>query len=102
MFIPSVSYRIAEHWSTSLGIEMTRRFFDSIGDVDQLNFTMEPVAALQFQIPQDWFGGADTARWLGRPRIDLFAGVEQNWSNVFTGQFTRVYTGIAFSTSWSC
>jgi hypothetical protein len=101
IFIPSVSYRLAEHWSTSLGIEMTRRFFESIGEVSQRNFTLEPVAALQFQIPEGWLGGADTARWLGRPRIDLFAGVEQNWSNVFNGQFTRAYAGIAFKTLWS-
>ncbi len=101
MFIPSVSYRIAEHWSTSLGIEMTQRFFESIGGVSQRNFTLEPVAAVQFQIPEDWLGGANTTRWLGRPRIDLFCGVEQNWSNVSRAQFTRVYPGIAFKTLWS-
>jgi hypothetical protein len=101
IFAPSVTYQIAPDWSTALGIEMTRRFFESIGGVSQRNFTMEPVAALQYQIPEGWLGGADTARWLGRPRIDLFAGVEQNWSNVFSGQFTRVYAGIAFKALWS-
>ena len=101
LFIPSVAYRIADNWNAALAIEVTRRLFDSVNAVAQKNLTLEPVASLQYQIPESWLGGADTARWLGRPRIDLFAGVEQNWSNVFTGQFTRVYAGMAFRTLWS-
>jgi hypothetical protein len=101
LFIPSVAYRIADNWNAALSIEVTRRLFDSVNAVAQKNLTLEPVASLQYQIPESWLGGADTARWLGRPRIDLFAGVEQNWSNVFTGQFTRVYAGMAFRTLWS-
>jgi hypothetical protein len=100
MFIPSVAYRISDDWSTALGIEMTRRWFESVNAVDQRNFTLEPVLALQYQIPESWLG-ADTTSWLGRPRIDLFAGVEQNWSNVFRGQFTRAYAGMAFRTAWN-
>jgi len=36
----------------------------------------------------------------GRPAIDFFGGVEQNWSNVSSREFTRVYSGFAIKAAW--
>lgn len=100
IFAPSMSYRISEGWSASLGIEATRRWFSQIDGVSQENFTLETVGAFEYRIPERWLGGADAARWLGRPAVDFFGGVERNWSDVHSASFTRVYSGIAFKATW--
>jgi hypothetical protein len=97
---PSVSYRISEDWSAALGIEATRRWFERIGSTYQENFTLEPVGALEYSVPERWLGGPETARWFGRPAVDFFGGVERNWSNVASARFTRVYAGFAFKAAW--
>jgi hypothetical protein len=97
---PSVSYRISEDWSAALAIEATRRWFERIASTSQENFTLEPVAALEYDIPERWLGGPEMARWFGRPAVDFFGGVERNWSNVASARFTRVYAGFAFKAAW--
>lgn len=100
MLIPSVSYRISDDWSAALAVEFTGRWFETIGGVSQDNFTVEPVGAFEYSIPERWLGGADNARLFGRPAIDFFGGVEQNWSNIGSQEFTRVYSGFAIKAAW--
>ena len=100
-FAPSASYRITADWSASLAVEATRRWFDRNDRVSQRNFTLEPVAAVEYQIPERWLGGEKNASRLGRPAFDVFGGVERAWSNVESASFTRVYGGIALRTRWS-
>ena len=97
---PSVSYRISEDWSAALGIEATQRWFERISNTAQENFTLEPVAALEYDIPESWLGGAEMARWFGRPAVDFFGAVERNWSNFSSARFTQVYAGFAFKAAW--
>jgi hypothetical protein len=100
ILLPSVSYRISEDWSASLGIEATQRWFERISNTAQENFTLEPVAALEYDIPESWLGGAEMARWFGRPAVDFFGAVERNWSNFSSARFTQVYAGFAFKAAW--
>ena len=100
LLIPSVSYRISDDWSAALAIDFTGRWFETIRGVSQNNFTVEPVGAIEYSIPERWLGGADNARLFGRPAIDFFGGVEQNWSNVSTREFTRVFSGFAIKAAW--
>jgi len=100
LLIPSASYRISEDWSAALAIEFTQRWFEQIAGTSQDNFTLEPVAALEYAIPERWLGGPELTRWLGRPAVDFFGGVERNWSNVASAEFTRVFSGVAIKMAW--
>ena len=98
--VPSVSYVISPQWNASLAIDLTRRWFDAFAGTSQRNFTLEPVAVLEYVVPATWLGGERTARLFGRPAIDGLVGVERNWSNVSTASFTQFVAGLVFKFGW--
>ena len=98
--IPSLSYRISEDWSCVLTAELTQRWFDRTAGLSQDNFTLFPLGAVEFDVPVRWLGGPDMARWLGSPALEFFGGVEREWSNVSSAEFTQVTAGFALRAGW--
>jgi hypothetical protein len=97
---PSAFYVISEQWNASLGMPITRRWFDTINGVSQRNLTWEPTGVVEYVIPGAWLGGADAARWLGNPAIDFLAGLERNWSNISGREYSQWRAGLVLKTGW--
>jgi len=98
--IPSVSHPLSEDWSCALAFDLEQRWFDTTNGVSENEFLFEPIGALEYVVPDRFFGGPETARWFGRPAIDFFGGVENVWSNVSSLSFTRVFAGFAIKAAW--
>jgi hypothetical protein len=99
-FNPSASYVISEQWNASFSMPITRRWFDTIGSINQRNLTWEPTGVVEYVIPSAWLGGSDMAQWRGSPAIDFVAGLERNWSNISGREYTQWRVGIVFKTGW--
>jgi hypothetical protein len=79
---------------------VTQRWFDQTLGISGKDMTLEPIATLEFVLPSQWFGGGDTAKWLGRPAIDLQVAYEKNWSNVPGATFNAWYIGPVLKLGW--
>lgn len=97
---PSFSYVISERWNFSLALFLTQRWFDQTFGISQQDFTAEPIATLEYVLPSRWFGGGDTAGWLGRPALDFQVAYEKNWSNVSSAAFSAWYIGPILKLGW--
>jgi len=95
---PSVSYVIAEQWSFLGAVGLTQRWFDQVNGFSQRLLLLEPIATLEYALPDAWFGGH--ARLFGQPALDLQVAYERNWSN-FSGATASVwFVGFAFKFGW--
>jgi hypothetical protein len=99
-FNPSVGYVISDQWNASVSMAITRRWFDTLDGVNQRNLTWEPTGVVEYVIPVDWLDGVDAARWRGNPAIDFVAGLERNWSNISSREYTQWRVGVVFKTGW--
>ena len=99
-FIPSASYQISDDWSCVLAVELIQRWFDRTNGVSQDNFTIFPIGAVEFDVPDRWLGGPELARWLGSPALEFFGGYEQEWSDVSSADFNQWTGGFALRAGW--
>lgn len=98
--IPSMTYVISESWNVSLGIEVMRRWFDPYQGFSEAEWFIEPIATLEFVLPESWFGSARNAALFGRPAIDLQMAYEQNWSNIPAFSYSAWHVGAALKLGW--
>ena len=70
------------------------------GSILRQNWTVEPTGVLEYVIPNNWFGGADTARMLGSPAVDFLVSFERNWSNVSGGTYSQWVAGLVVKSGW--
>jgi hypothetical protein len=98
--IPSMTYVISESWNVSFGIEFMRRWFDPYQGVNEAEWFIEPIATLEFVLPESWFGSARNATLFGRPAIDLQMAYEQNWSNIPAFSYSAWHVGAAHKLGW--
>jgi hypothetical protein len=96
----SAAYIISEHWNLSFYMPTTRRWYVSINGVSRKDWTVEPTAILEYIIPIGWFGGADTARLLGRPALDSVVSLEKDWSNESGGTYGQWIAGLVLKGGW--
>jgi hypothetical protein len=96
--LPSVAWIIAPQWNALFGIDLTRRWFEQGSRRDLL---MEPIATLEYIIPEEWFGPLRNAQLLGRPTLDFQVGYEKNWSNVPGGTYDGWAVGAILKTGWA-
>lgn len=96
-FIPSASYVISNQWSAEALLDITQRWYD-LGPEQEL--TVEPIAVLEYVVPDRWLGGPNTARWFGRPAIDFQAAYVRNWANIPGFTYSQWVVGVAFRTGW--
>jgi hypothetical protein len=95
--IPSVSYVISETWNAEFVLDITQRWYDSSAGHE---FTVLPIGVLEYVVPDRWLGGPTTARWFGRPSVDLLVSYERNWANVPNATFTQWVAGLVFKAGW--
>src|SRR5262249_6819253 len=99
--VPSATYVISDDWNMSLGIDFTRRAFDSTqGGVPDEEWFLQPIGTLEYVLPGALFGSAHTAALLGRPALDFQVAYQRNWSNVPAYDFSGWYVGIALKMGW--
>jgi hypothetical protein len=98
--IPSMTYVISESWNVSLGIEVMRRWFDPYQGLNEAEWFIEPIATLEFVLPDSWFGSVRKAALFGRPAIDLQMAYEQNWSNIPAFSYSAWHVGAALKLGW--
>jgi hypothetical protein len=97
---PSASYVISEQWNASFSLPITGRWFDTTDAGNQRDLTIDPVGVVEYVISSAWLGGAESARLLGSPAIDLFAMTERNWSNLSGAAYTQWRAGLFLKTGW--
>jgi hypothetical protein len=98
--IPSATYVISENWNVSLGMEVMRRWFDPYLGFNEAEWFIEPIATLEFVLPESWFGSGRNARLFGRPAIDLQMAYEQNFSNIPAFSYSAWHVGAALKLGW--
>jgi hypothetical protein len=96
-FVPSISYVISQEWNAEFVLDITQRWYD-VGAGHEL--TVEPIGVLEYVVPDRWLGGATTARWFGRPSIDLLVSYERNWANVSGATYTQWVAGLVVKAGW--
>jgi hypothetical protein len=99
-FIPSMTYVMSPQWNLSLGIDLERRAFDSYYGFNQEDWFIEPIATVEFVLPESWFGSAATAAMVGRPAIDFQVAYEKNWSNLPSANYEVWHVGAALKLGW--
>jgi hypothetical protein len=99
--IPSVSYLISENWNASLGVEVLRRGFQSVGSFAREDVLLEPIFTLEYVMPEAWFGSARTATLLGRPALDFQVSYENNWSNLPAATYNIWRVGVVLKAGWN-
>jgi len=96
--LPSVSHALSEQWSVLFIADFTRRWFDQNAGVSRQDLLLEPVATLEYAIPDAVLGGHGRA--LGWPAVDFQIAYERNWSNVPGGTYSAAYIGFALKAGW--
>lgn len=97
--VPSVSYVMSPQWNFSSVIVLEHRAFDSIGTFGQRDYFIEPIATVEFVMPESWFGSS--AALVGRPAIDFQVAYEENWSNLSAANFSIFHAGAALKLGWN-
>jgi hypothetical protein len=95
--IPSVSYTITKEWNAEVVLDIMQRWYDS-SNAHEL--TVQPIGVLEYVVPDRWVGGADAARWFGRPAVDLLVSYERNWANFPQATYTQWIAGLVFKAGW--
>lgn len=98
--IPSAFYVISPQWNISGGVEVLYRDFDSINGLDQSDWFIEPLAVIEFVIPETWFGSASNATIFGRPALDFMVAYEKNWSNFDPANYSLWRVGVVLKLGW--
>ncbi|MGH7155062.1 MAG: hypothetical protein ACREF3_14155 [Acetobacteraceae bacterium] len=96
---PSVAYWISDRWNASFDLFLTRRWYEPAAAAGTPNsFLMEPIAVLEYVMPDSWFGG--NARAFGSPALDLQASYERYWTKAPGFTASTWWVGFAIKTGW--
>lgn len=96
---PSVGYWINDRWNASFNTFFTTRWFDpAVAAGSPRSFLVEPIAILEFVLPESWFSGH--ARAFGNPALDFQVSHEQYWTNAAGRRAGTWWVGIALKTGW--
>lgn len=99
--IPSVSYLISNNWNANLGVEVVRRGFEPVRGFAREDWLLEPIATVEYVMPEAWFGSARTAALVGRPALGFQVSYENNWSNVTAATYGVWRVGVVLKAGWS-
>ncbi len=100
VFNPSASWVISEQWNASFALPVTRRWFNALDGISQRDVTVEPVAVLEYIIPDSWLGGPRGARMFGNPAVDLLGFHEQNWWTAPGFAYGQWLSGVVLKAGW--
>ena len=68
--------------------------------MDQSDWFIEPLAVIEFVIPETWFGSASNATIFGRPALDFMVAYEKNWSNFDPANYSLWRVGVVLKLGW--
>jgi hypothetical protein len=92
--------------SSSLGLNVTRRWYDALPSTDQRqrSWSFNPVLTGVYVFPQSWFGAKDDAQKLdkgfGQPEVDFQAGYSDTISSMPSKNDRLLSVGITFKAAW--
>lgn len=98
--IPSISYVFSEQWNMSFEIDTIRRRYDSADGFSRRDWLISPVLTVEFQPPEQWFGGAARQAAIGNPVIDFQLSFSQVSSNKSGASYNQWVAGPLLNTSW--
>jgi hypothetical protein len=96
---PSVGYTINDSWNASFDTFFTTRWFDpAVAAASPRSFLVEPIAVLEYVLPESWLGGH--ARAFGNPALDFQVSHEQYWTKAPGRAAGTWWVGVALKTGW--
>lgn len=100
VFSPSASWVISPQWNASFALPVIRRWFNALDGISQRDVTVEPVAVLEYIIPDSWLGGPRGAQMFGNPAVDFLGFHEQNWSTAPGFAYGQWLAGVVLKAGW--
>ncbi|MBK1660793.1 hypothetical protein [Paracraurococcus ruber] len=91
---PSVTWTLSAAWSTSLELDVTRRWFDRFEGRRRADWLLTPILTVEFQPPEGWLPA------IGAPVLDLQVFLTRQASSAPEGRFHQWGAGPILRTAW--